>query len=71
MQGKICSSKRLRSFPESGRLQKDGDVFLVVSKCVLDMIGLPICSVILPAGPILLLGPQKDGSGSAPSRLGT
>lgn len=43
MRGEICSSKRLRSFPAGGRLQKDGDVFLVVSKCVLDKIGLPIC----------------------------
>lgn len=71
MRGEICSSKRLRSFPAGGRLQKDGDVFLVVSKCVLDKIGLPICSVISPAHPILLLGPQKEGSGSAPSHLGT
>lgn len=44
---------------------------MVVSKCVLDMVGLPICPVISPARPILLLGPQKEGCGSAPSHLGT
>ena len=47
-------------------LQKDGEIFLVVSEYLRDVAGAPVRSVVSPASPVLLQRPQSQRAGLQP-----
>lgn len=62
------------SFPAGGRLsllQKDGEIFLVVSEHLRDVAGAPAHSVVLPACPFCCRNHSRRELGSSPSYSGS